>query len=68
MTLEEARKQIAALCIDCATGNLARYRPETNEWVHDEKIKTGPMTWNQKHWLCGANEFRKEHKDLFSGQ
>lgn len=45
------------VCPICRLGHAARYRFETNEYVHD--VPTGAH--GVKHSLCVANEMRKKH-------
>ena len=53
-TQTEIDRIISAICPHCAKGNVARFRPETNEFVHD--FVQGS---SQSHTLCLATHFRQ---------
>ena len=46
------------VCPACRRGVEVRYRPETQEYVHDEKTGT-----SIKHFLCFANGLWKKYQD-----
>lgn len=56
MTREEYREAITATCPHCKAGVVSRYRPETNEWVHDASV-VGTKGGFQ-HTICWASGFR----------
>lgn len=56
MTKEEYYEAINAICPHCHNKAKSRYRPETNEWVHDMTV-VGPRGGFQ-HAICWASGFR----------
>ncbi len=50
------------VCPLCAKGTEVRYRPETNEFVHDQRSLT-----SFAHSLCLANGLRKKYKEPTRG-
>ena len=49
-------------CPHCLAGIPARYRIDTNEFVHDEI--SGPAGKLKGHTLCLANGMRRKFKEL----
>lgn len=56
MTEKEYREAISAVCPHCRAGQVSRYRPETNEWVHDIAVTT--TRGGMSHTICWASGFR----------
>lgn len=61
--LDLAEDAFKVACKHCADGVAVRYRPETDEYVHD-------MRWGIliSHTICRANNLRKAAKELGNGR
>ena len=62
MTRDEFEAEIKKQCAYCARGAPVRYRPETREYVHDNRAGIGFSIT-----ICRANMFRNEHEEFRSG-
>ncbi len=60
MTRQEFDQIVKATCPRCASGNVARQRTDTKEWVHDSVQPTGGTFAGarQGHTLCMATNLR----------
>jgi hypothetical protein len=65
MTPEELETAAREKCPHCAVGAVLRYRPETNEWIHD--YATPLDAQNPRfgarigHTMCQAHDLRIVH-------
>jgi hypothetical protein len=57
LTDEEFEKMATDNCPYCKSGNVARFRPETSEFVHDYSKGTG-----FSHALCLSNGMRNARR------
>lgn len=54
---------VRTVCPTCARGVEVRYRPDSHEYVHDEKKGTSFM-----HSICWANGLWKKYQDKPDGK
>ena len=66
LTDEEAEYLYRATCPMCAAGSAIRFRADTGEFVHDQALKTNPVTGQKElgtgHSICWASGLRNEYR------